>query len=121
MQQYTCDLCAHRFCLTSDLRSHLNIHTGLCEYTCDICAAFYKRKHNLYGHISRHLQCYTGFGSIRNTTTNQQNKYLRCEKPFKCEICSAAFSTSDHLKRHTRVHTGVRPFKCQICSASFSE
>lgn len=27
-------------------------------------------------------------------------------KPFQCETCQRKFSRSDHLKTHTRIHTG---------------
>ncbi|KAH9854836.1 hypothetical protein C2E23DRAFT_774561, partial [Lenzites betulinus] len=29
-----------------------------------------------------------------------------------CQICNRAFTTSGHLSRHTRIHTGERNHKC---------
>lgn len=36
--------------------------------------------------------------------------------------CGKAFTTSGHLARHTRIHTGERNFKCEFkgCNATFS-
>ncbi|KAH9939416.1 uncharacterized protein BXZ73DRAFT_89057 [Epithele typhae] len=33
-------------------------------------------------------------------------------KKHICQICSRAFTTSGHLARHTRIHTGERNHKC---------
>ncbi|KAI0304140.1 hypothetical protein BC826DRAFT_865585, partial [Russula brevipes] len=33
-------------------------------------------------------------------------------KKHVCHICSKAFTTSGHLSRHTRIHTGERNHKC---------
>lgn len=42
------------------------------------------------------------------------------EKPYKCNICDAAFSQSNDLKGHQRIHSGERPYKCNICGAAFT-
>ena len=41
------------------------------------------------------------------------------EKPYKCQLCGAAFNQSTHLKSHSLVHTGERPHKCLMCGAAF--
>ncbi|KAG7859333.1 hypothetical protein KL939_002233 [Ogataea angusta] len=41
---------------------------------------------------------------------------------FKCKVCSKMFTTSGHLARHTRIHTGVKNHICPYegCGARFS-
>ena len=34
------------------------------------------------------------------------------KKKHVCQTCSRAFTTSGHLARHTRIHTGERNHKC---------
>ena len=34
------------------------------------------------------------------------------KKKHVCNVCSRAFTTSGHLARHTRIHTGERNHKC---------
>ena len=41
------------------------------------------------------------------------------EKPFKCDICDAAFGKMGHLNRHKRIHTGEKPYKCDTCGAAY--
>lgn len=37
---------------------------------------------------------------------------LEKKRPHICPTCSKAFTTSGHLARHTRIHTGERNHKC---------
>ncbi len=41
---------------------------------------------------------------------------------YQCKICSKFFTTSGHLARHTRIHTGVKNHVCPFegCNARFS-
>lgn len=48
-----------------------------------------------------------------------QNTFWK-KNPFKCKVCSAAFSESSVLKNPSMSHFGVKPFKCEVCSTSFS-
>ncbi|KAI0650975.1 hypothetical protein C8Q79DRAFT_945996 [Trametes meyenii] len=34
------------------------------------------------------------------------------KKKHVCSVCNRAFTTSGHLSRHTRIHTGERNHKC---------
>ncbi len=43
-------------------------------------------------------------------------------RKYKCNLCEKTFTTSGHLARHTRIHTGERKYECpfQDCKARFS-
>ncbi|KAJ2081883.1 hypothetical protein GGI09_007560 [Coemansia sp. S100] len=40
-------------------------------------------------------------------------------RPFKCETCDQSFSRNHDLKRHVKIHSGVKPHKCPKCGKSF--
>ncbi|EGF79557.1 hypothetical protein BATDEDRAFT_12478, partial [Batrachochytrium dendrobatidis JAM81] len=39
---------------------------------------------------------------------------------FKCDMCPSTFSRNHDLKRHIRIHLGIRPYKCERCDKSFT-
>jgi uncharacterized Zn-finger protein len=47
---------------------------------------------------------------------NQQVK----EKPV-CAECNKEFSEISSLRRHMRIHKGVKPFQCLFCSRAFTQ
>ncbi|KAJ1861356.1 hypothetical protein LPJ78_005378, partial [Coemansia sp. RSA 989] len=40
-------------------------------------------------------------------------------RPFKCETCEQSFSRNHDLKRHVKIHSGIKPHKCPKCGKSF--
>ncbi|XP_063437331.1 zinc finger protein 808-like isoform X2 [Mytilus trossulus] len=55
--------------------------------------------------------------------TTEMKKYSRAlaNKKFKCLICGKELANSSILKRHIRIHTGVRPYECSLCHKRFTQ
>ena len=41
------------------------------------------------------------------------------DKPYKCDVCGAAFSDPSSRRRHLREHNGLKPYTCQLCKETF--
>lgn len=52
--------------------------------------------------------------SVSNPTPGKKKKV------FYCHLCPTTFSRNHDLKRHIRIHLGIRPHKCQTCPKSFT-
>ncbi|ESO93678.1 hypothetical protein LOTGIDRAFT_104988 [Lottia gigantea] len=53
-------------------------------------------------------------------TSAFESHNLRVHTLFTCKICFRAFTARNNLKRHIRLHTGVKPYKCPICNQGFT-
>jgi hypothetical protein len=77
-------------------------HEGSClpekEFACSKCPKSYDRKASLVNHVK----------VVHQT-----------KRPYKCEVCDAAFKASNHLRRHRMIHSGVKPYRCEICPDRF--
>lgn len=63
------------------------------------------------------LACVTAF-----SRSNKLSRHMRVhtgQRPYKCTYCEKAFSQSNDLTLHVRRHTGDRPYICHICGDRF--
>ncbi|XP_077374911.1 uncharacterized protein LOC144017337 [Festucalex cinctus] len=95
---WKCSQCDKAFFNQTDLKKHMQWHTGERRFMCSDCGQTFSKK----GHMITHTRTHTG------------------EKPFSCSVCSKSFSVAFGLVQHMRSHTGEKPFSCSVCNKRFA-
>ena len=63
----------------------------------------------------------TAFGAREHERTFHVNEKAESRKPYKCDICSEAFTQKNSLKKHCdRKHQERKHYDCPICKTSFT-
>ncbi|XP_078676789.1 uncharacterized protein LOC144913756 isoform X2 [Branchiostoma floridae x Branchiostoma belcheri] len=102
-------------------------------YECGICRKPFRDLERLQKHEKLHApggpknhqrpykcpMCHAFF-TTRSTLETHWRRHSG-ERPFKCKTCSASFTQRSNLKRHIRVHTGEKPYQCQVCGVRFTQ
>ncbi|XP_042279384.1 zinc finger protein 696 [Thunnus maccoyii] len=123
---FLCTECGRAFNSHSNLRIHLNVHTGARPYTCSECGKSFSQSGALKIHRRIHTGerpyscgfCGRGFPHLAGVRAHQRTH--TGEKPYRCSQCGKCFTQSGALKIHTRIHTGERPFICSVCGKGFA-
>lgn len=123
---FLCTECGRAFNSHSNLRIHLNVHTGARPYSCLDCGKSFSQSGALKIHRRIHTgerpyncsYCGRGFPHLAGVRAHQRTH--TGEKPYRCPQCGKCFTQSGALKIHTRIHTGERPFICSLCGKGFS-
>lgn len=56
---------------------------------------------------------------VEGTAQDVEQKYYK-NKPT-CNICCKVFSEGSSLRRHMRIHKGVKPYVCHLCGKAFTQ
>ncbi|XP_056142567.1 zinc finger protein 436 isoform X2 [Lampris incognitus] len=123
---FICTECGRAFNSHSNLRIHLNVHSGARPYSCTDCGKSFSQSGALKIHRRIHTGerpyscafCGRGFPHLAGVRAHQRTH--TGEKPYLCNHCGKSFTQSGALKIHTRIHTGERPFICSLCDKGFS-
>lgn len=76
-----------------------------------------KLEYLLYGHRD-HGSC-QGTGPKPLDHNAKKERLLTANRPYACEHCPKAFTTSAHLKEHLKIHSGFKPHRCVVCGKAF--
>lgn len=59
-------------------------------------------------------------GKTIENVAQYENHNMSAHGHFTCMICLSTFTSRNNMKRHIRLHTGVKPYVCHKCPESFS-
>lgn len=125
---FKCDQCPKAFNFVAHLNVHKRVHSGEKPFCCDICGMAFHDNNIWRQHKRKHV---TG---LRFPCTQSgcekvfsQSIYLKRHlklhtgiKKFTCEYCFKAFAEVGNLRQHLKTHTGERPFNCDVCNKAFA-
>ena len=86
----------------SNLKVSLQLHHRIVQskIACSICGKIIPEFH-----MKTHIATYH---------TEDKNK------PFVCKVCGKGFGRKKEFKEHMNIHTGERPYKCEHCEKAYS-
>ncbi|PVU99508.1 hypothetical protein BB559_000635 [Furculomyces boomerangus] len=68
----------------------------------------YQNQYGMLQELPYFMNQYQNFGGMMSVS-----------RPFKCPTCEQSFSRNHDLKRHIKIHTGIKPYKCKRCNKRF--
>ncbi|KAI1882756.1 hypothetical protein AGOR_G00238210 [Albula goreensis] len=66
--------------------------------------------------------CYTCGKVLSEASSLRRHMRIhRGVKPYACQLCDKAFTQCNQLKTHVRTHTGEKPYQCDLCQKGFAQ
>ena len=125
VKPYICNVCGAGFCQNKEFKQHMCSHTGQREHMCNVCDATFICKASLLTHVQNiHLgetrfECDVCTRRFFKRSSLNLHRATHFEAALNCRFCSKKFKDSTGLKRHEKIHTGVKNFKCHLCDHAF--
>ncbi|VDK32090.1 unnamed protein product [Dibothriocephalus latus] len=111
---YKCRFCDKTSATASNIQTHERIHTGVRPFKCDVCGSEYATSSNL----KVFLGCVDALLIMALVFTHRRTHFGT--RPFACRLCGKGFCTSSNLITHLRAHWGLRLYPCPTCGRLFS-
>jgi KRAB domain-containing zinc finger protein len=127
---FRCEQCDKVFPLERSLKEHSRIHRPDTKtWHCDVCSFSARSRSKLKLHRFTHsgekscvcAECGNAFFHATALRLHMKRMHADTKAVHKCGQCEKFFTDKSHLKRHEKLHVGVRAHKCDLCKKSFVE
>uniref|UniRef100_A0A0A0MVJ1 Zinc finger protein 584 n=1 Tax=Papio anubis TaxID=9555 RepID=A0A0A0MVJ1_PAPAN len=101
------------------------VHVAEKLFKCSDCGKVFSKAFALLDHLIMHsedrpFRCPTGRSASKEKSTHINPRKIHGETAHVCNECGKAFCYPSKLRKHQKVHTGIKPFKCSDCGKTFN-
>ena len=128
-----CDFCGNTFHNAGTLKVHCEKEhnvtaTAQAEFPCPECDQSFGTKTRTIEHIKQlHLQltfacekCGKPFDGKNGLMQHMMKVHEKESKRVQCDVCHKWLCDKEHLRDHSRTHTGEKPYTCMFCDKTYA-